>query len=703
MNFVLFGYYGFRDGYYAYGQYFKNYFKSVSFFPLIEFRDLLKSNKTTLNDLDLLISGKPLNTSKYSSNLDLTDVPKDIVLIAHNNDMLESLVYNDIKIIDYIVSLKTKYNFKLIQLNWDPYLTQKNTFHYFDLAFCADPNYFKISPKIEHFKQGFSPITTFYERDENYSCDVSFIGTNLYIDSLFPNQLLNRKVILDKIYEDKSIRLHIYGPSFLKEFYPDAYKGFIPYNECYKVFSNSKINLNISPLESVEFDDKFYYSERMPQILGCNAIMLSNNNFSPLLEPDLHYIYINNPNDILVKIKEILDNREKMAVMQENVKKIKDDFNYEKIIPIISNKIAKAYYKFAFFLLDHIYNISHLLAFMLDHPITLVYLVHSDESNNHYKIYQQESVLKHIIKLGFDYRIVYCDVRDIRNFLQKPYIFLNIPLNFNLTLEYNSINKKQILDESYEVKIDKINILENEGHGIDEEGTIYTYIMNNFSINDNFLEHVSNNKYKSGGIITCLDKKLNILRNIYKIDSNKKTIIFFDNYLCPFLTNKDADENPFGYKVCNRIIDQLIELKQEYNIILRFHPFNEFGTKVGIEFPNNLIENFILDFTPFELSVLYEIADIVISNRYTSSGLESIFSKCSNIIFIDYDFNQRKLPNNYIKSLTNELFEPLLNSGYIINNSMIPIIREDCINLIDIIKNNKFYKNVDEYLKKFNN
>ena len=50
------------------------------------------------------------------------------------------------------------------------------------------------------------------------------------------------KQILDIIYANKDITLHIYGPEFLSKLYPDSYKGFISYKDCYKVFSNSKIN-----------------------------------------------------------------------------------------------------------------------------------------------------------------------------------------------------------------------------------------------------------------------------------------------------------------------------------------------------------------------------------------------------------------------------------------------------------------------------
>ena len=52
-----------------------------------------------------------------------------------------------------------------------------------------------------------------------------------------------------KIYANRhKINFHIYGPIEFKNLYPDCYQGFIKYDECYKVFSNSKINLSIHPI-----------------------------------------------------------------------------------------------------------------------------------------------------------------------------------------------------------------------------------------------------------------------------------------------------------------------------------------------------------------------------------------------------------------------------------------------------------------------
>ena len=334
MNILIIGYYRFEDGYYAYGKYFNQYFKSVSFFPLIECRDLSKINQTTINDIETVISGESLSNNVYSKYLINENCPKNIVIIAHNNDMLATLKIDNIMVIQHIQLLKQKYNFKLIQINWDPIINNTNNkiIKCFDKSFCSDPSLLKLYKNVIFFQSGFCPNTSFFKEDNDYKCDVSFIGTNLYENPMYPNKLLNRKLIIDLLYSDKSIKLNIYGPKFLGDKYPDSYTGSIDYNNCYKIFSNSKINLNISPLVNVNTNDKLYYSERLPQILGCDGIMLSNNDLTPMLIPNEHYLYINHINQLLPCIHSFLKNTSLQEKIKKNVINIKNNFNYENII-----------------------------------------------------------------------------------------------------------------------------------------------------------------------------------------------------------------------------------------------------------------------------------------------------------------------------------------------------------------------------------
>lgn len=337
MNLAIFGHYSFSDGYYAYGKYFKKYFNNVSFFPLIEFSE----KKINCNLIESFIKGESvLNFSKNLINIGFGS--KDFVIIAHNNEALKNIKVNDFLFIDFIKHLKDKYSFKLIQINWDPCLKQVDYDHieYFDLCFCSDPYYLKY-PNAKFFLQGYSKDSSFYSKDEKYSCDVSFVGTNLYEKDEFPNKKLNRKIILDKISENSEINLNIYGPDFLRKIYPRSYKGFIKYDDCYKVFSNSKINLNISPLDNIEYFKNFYFSERLPQIFACESVMLCNNNFKNFLKPNVDYIYLEDIENLISIIKTYLSDTDLYNRMKKNVILNKKKFNYEQIVNSICEIILK--------------------------------------------------------------------------------------------------------------------------------------------------------------------------------------------------------------------------------------------------------------------------------------------------------------------------------------------------------------------------
>ena len=116
MNILIIGYYGFEDGYYAYGKHFQNYFKTVSFFPLIECRDSTKNNTTSIADIDTVISGGDFAKNVYSPKLINHKFSKNVVLIAHNNDMLSSLKIDNILVIEYIIHLKKNIIFNLYKL-----------------------------------------------------------------------------------------------------------------------------------------------------------------------------------------------------------------------------------------------------------------------------------------------------------------------------------------------------------------------------------------------------------------------------------------------------------------------------------------------------------------------------------------------------------------------------------------------------------
>ena len=213
-NLVILGCYGFCDGYYAYGQCFSggSEFETVSFYPIYELLDLSRKGFVDpVNELDKVVSGIFLDQRLYTERIINHQVPKDYVIVSHNNDFLSNTILNGLPLIQHLDRLHQKYHFKMIQINWDAHIaTHARIDHFFDLCLCADPSYLSVSDKVRFFPQGYHPLSTYYCHDDNYRCDVSFIGTNLYANQQYPNQSLSRKVVLDTIYADPSINLHVY-------------------------------------------------------------------------------------------------------------------------------------------------------------------------------------------------------------------------------------------------------------------------------------------------------------------------------------------------------------------------------------------------------------------------------------------------------------------------------------------------------------
>ena len=336
-NLLIIGFYGFKDGYWAYGKYMKKHFNEVSFFPLIELRDRLteKDERFHLDDIKDVIDGSFSNHKNYSDNLIVKNIKYNHILLAHNNDFLRTFILEGIKFFEKILEWKEDLKFKLYQINWDADTKNLNWYGLknFDKCFTQNPLYLR-SLNVYYFSSGFCSEMSFYKEIDEYKCDISFVGTNLY-ERGWENEKLNRRKILDKIYQEEDINLHVYGPEFLKELYPRCYKGFISYDDCYKVFSNSKINLNISPLENIEFMKKYYYSERLPQLFGCESIMMSNNDFGDMLLKNEDYIYLDNIDDLIEKINEWKEG-ERRIKMLENIREKKVMFDYDNIIGRLS-------------------------------------------------------------------------------------------------------------------------------------------------------------------------------------------------------------------------------------------------------------------------------------------------------------------------------------------------------------------------------
>jgi len=312
---LLIGFYGYSDGYYALGNELEKYY-DIKFFPLFAWRDKCIHSNYKKNDLEL----------------EINNYNPDMLLVWHNFDFIDHFVIDEIhfNLKKYLQNIK---NIKKINLNWDlgyNYIVMKDTIEIFDIIFGVSIKHNTFS-NYKFFNQGYNEKLSYKsEHDLKYKCDISFIGTNLY-ENYGNNKNCTRKQILDIITNDKTINCHIYGSENIKNMYPKHYKNYISYNNCHKVFSNSLLNLNISPINDDKNNNHYYYSERLAQIFGCEGLMVCNNDFGNFI-PKNCYIKINKPEEIISIINLIKNNKDIYDEYIKNIKLIKEKFNYKNIV-----------------------------------------------------------------------------------------------------------------------------------------------------------------------------------------------------------------------------------------------------------------------------------------------------------------------------------------------------------------------------------
>ncbi len=247
--------------------------------------------------------------------------------------ILNSLKESNIKPINYFYNWDfSLFNYEKYNANyWKDSIEEKKLYYqlmdHIFTCYQREIDYFKksLSNKITYAPPGFNSSISRYEYDKNYECDVSIVCTNLYKNqNEFPDDATNitRREIIDKLYENRDkINFHIYGYENIGKEYPDCYKGFIPYNNAYKVFSNSKINLSIHPIVNELFDvgdEAEYFSERVPLILGCGGLLVTNSDLTNKLVKYKDYIYIDKNMDWFNLFLEIINNDEKYDRIRKN-------------------------------------------------------------------------------------------------------------------------------------------------------------------------------------------------------------------------------------------------------------------------------------------------------------------------------------------------------------------------------------------------
>lgn len=323
---LIIGYYHLADGFRACANFLEKDYR-VLFFPLLHYQN----NNINFNDILIkYIDGKQCD--KYESNVIPNTTPVDIVFLWYYRYFCA-----DQNRIDLFLKIKNAVHPGVIFIayNWDP-LPPTIPIHPHQIAFYSCINRYLSGDAVEldelrkkgvynaeYCPSGFDPRYSYYLNDSSFQCDVSVVCTNLYSDyNTFPLEYVryNRKRIIDLIYQNRNqIRFHIYGPESFKDLYPECYRGYINYMNCLRVFSNSKLNLCIHAVSYNSRGKELYFSERLPQILGCKGLLYCETEYHYLLRPDINYVLLDKE-DPINQIKNIISqyDTEKYCMIRDN-------------------------------------------------------------------------------------------------------------------------------------------------------------------------------------------------------------------------------------------------------------------------------------------------------------------------------------------------------------------------------------------------
>jgi len=311
---LIIGYYHLADGFKACANFLEKDYQ-VYFFPLCHYLD----HKYNVRS-EILRYVKGEKCERYECGLIANNPPIDIVLFWNSRYFIDSH-----EGLDLVVTMKNEIKQKILYLayNWDP-IPPETEMAPLKMAFIrllngyltCDGREIKYLRDVGQYNYmycppGFDPQITNYVNEPTYTCDVSIVCTNLYVDySIFQRRFVrvHRKEMVDLLYSHRQeIIFHIYGPKEFGELYPDCYRGSIKYTECPKVFSNSKINLCIHATSHNNFQKYLYYSERLPQIMGARGLVYCDTEYDQLILPNVHYV-LADANDPWMQIQEIVQN-----------------------------------------------------------------------------------------------------------------------------------------------------------------------------------------------------------------------------------------------------------------------------------------------------------------------------------------------------------------------------------------------------------
>lgn len=254
MHIILVGYYSLADGFESFTSFFEKRYKKHR--PKITF-----------------IAG---SQHTFQSLLQTLQKTKFGILLLWNNSYLDK---------PFLDRISRKTRMPILAFNWDPIYNPSSLPCWMKRrriiakASQALSRYITVNPLESqdlgavYCPPGFNPDISKPLKDKAYRHDVSLVCTDLYTDPIWDLQKIPRKKLVDGLIAS-GVDFALYGPSKLVERFPEYkpfYQGFVPYEQCPRVFTNSKINLCT---HAVSIDG--YFSERLPQIAACGGVIATD-------------------------------------------------------------------------------------------------------------------------------------------------------------------------------------------------------------------------------------------------------------------------------------------------------------------------------------------------------------------------------------------------------------------------------------------
>lgn len=314
---------------------------TVDFFPMLYYHHNDKNNVE--KDFQAFLDGKSSND-------------KVIVNRQSNKDPLQIIIWRCYLAPKKIFQMTRDQGIINVLYNCtDPFETMEHNIDssnlseilpYFDTVFTTSKKSIDIYHQhgvknVYHTTMAIDPMIHKPINAKSYDCDVSFVINSLYIDNPYG---IDRKKLLDRILQISNIKVDVYGPSYLKEFYPNNYVAEVPYDQSSKIFATSKINLNTHHINPDNNGDSL--NERTFQIIASGGLMLTDIPHTSILCADC-FIKIDETN-IESQITDILQRYDNCSIIRD-IKKTaissSKKFTFKIVMTNILNQIKKDFFK----------------------------------------------------------------------------------------------------------------------------------------------------------------------------------------------------------------------------------------------------------------------------------------------------------------------------------------------------------------------